>query len=83
MIIPTWARITKPHYPMRLDQPYSKVNQRFPGNPFRLICFSYKFCQITMIKAEFAQVIFFTNRFPSLNDFDNKKVKNQESQGNL
>ena len=50
VIIPTWARITKPHYPMRLDQPYSKVNQRFPGNmnTFRLIC------QITMIKAEFA-----------------------------
>ena len=41
--IPTWARIIQPHYPIRLDQSYSKVNQRFPGNTFRLICFYYNF----------------------------------------
>ena len=41
--IPTWARIIQPHYPIRLDQSYSKVNQRFPGDTFRLICFYYNF----------------------------------------
>ena len=55
--IPTWARIIQPHHPIRLDQPYLKVNQRFPGNTFRLICFYYKFCQITMVKAKFEQVL--------------------------
>merc|ERR550532_3144162 len=30
--IPTWARIIQPHYPIRLDQSYSKVNQRFPAS---------------------------------------------------
>ena len=53
--IPTWARIIQPHYPIRLDQPYSKVNQRFPGNAFII-----NFVKLQWLKPKYV-FTYFTN----------------------